>query len=133
MAGKTFLTRDEILGMQDLEIHELEIPEWGNRVVLVRGMTGRERDKYEDSLYKQKGKDRKLNVFNARAKLVALCVVDDKGNRLFSDADVAALGDKSSKALDRIFAFAMDLSGIGQEDMDDLTKNSETEDGSDSF
>ena len=132
MSKKVILTREAILNAQDAEIHELEIPEWGGSVY-VRGMTGRERDRFEDSLYKQRGKDLKLNMLNARAKLVALCTVDKDGNRLFSDDDVLALGNKNAKALERIFAFAQDLSGITEEDMEDLTKNSEETISGDSF
>jgi hypothetical protein len=124
MSKVAFLSRDAILKVQDIETRELEIPEWGGSV-LVRGMTGHERDRYENSLYKQRGKDRQLNTQNARAKLVVLCTVDAEGNRLFDDKDINALAQKSSKALDRIFAVAMELSGIHEEDMGELTKNSE--------
>ena len=71
MSKVAFLSRDAILKVQDIETRELEIPEWGGSV-LVRGMTGHERDRYENSLYKQRGKDRQLNTQNARAKLVVL-------------------------------------------------------------
>ncbi len=125
MSKKEFLTRAEILSFDDLEIKELEIPEWGGRKVLVRGMTGRDRDNWEASVYKQKGTDVRLNMKNARAKLVALCVVDEDGNRLFNDGDISTLGNKSAKALDRIFTFAQELSGISKDDIDELTKNSE--------
>src|SRR5260221_673414 len=55
-----------------------------------------------------------------RAKIVARCVVDDDGNRLFSDADVTALGEKSGAPIDRIFAVAARLSGMGEEDTEKL-------------
>lgn len=132
MSKVTFLTKEAIFKAQDIEIRELEIPEWGG-TVFVRGMTGHERDKYEDSLYQQRGKDRQLNTRNARAKLVCLCTVDKDGNRLFEDKDVSGISQKSSKALDRIFSVAMELSGISEDDLEELTKNSEEEDGSDSF
>lgn len=34
-----FLTEDELLGFDDIHEHEVEIPEWGGRKVLVRGLT----------------------------------------------------------------------------------------------
>lgn len=119
------LNRETILQAEDLQKQYLEIPEWGGGVY-VRGMTGKERDQWEASIVKQRGRDTQLNMKNARAKLVVLCTVDEHGNRLFSDTDVELLGNKNAKAIDRIFTLAQELSGIGKDDMEELTKNSET-------
>ena len=43
------LSRDDILKAADNEPEEVDVPEWGGSV-LVRGMTGRERDAFEVSL-----------------------------------------------------------------------------------
>ena len=51
------------------------------------------------------------NLANVRAKLCAWCVIDENGGRMFSDADVVALGAKSAAALDRIYEVASELSG----------------------
>jgi hypothetical protein len=118
------LDRDAILKADDIEVRELEVPEWGGSVY-VRGMTGRERDQFEAGIVKQKGRNTEINMKNARAKLVVLCTVDENGKRIFGDADIALLADKSAKALDRIFSVAQELSGISREDMEELTKNSE--------
>lgn len=126
------LNREAILQADDLERREVSVPEWGG-TVFVRGMTGRERDQFEASIVKQKGKNTEINMKNARAKLVALCAVDEEGNRIFSDTDIALLSNKSAKALDRIFAMAMELSGISKDDMEELTKNSDETDGDGSF
>ena len=125
------LSRDQILQANDVQIRELEVPEWGG-TVFVRGMTGRERDKFEQSCVEQKGRDTRVNMKNARAKLVALCTVDENCRRLFSDDDIPLLAHKSAKALDRIFAMAMELSGIDKEDMNELTKNFDDQNGDDS-
>ena len=72
------------------------------------------------------GKNTKMDLRNMRAKLVALTVVDDKGKRLFrGDADVNALGRKSAAALQRVFEVAQRLSGLSDEDMEELAKNSD--------
>lgn len=118
------LTREEILGVQDIATEVLEVPEWGG-TVKVRGLTGAERDRYENDSLDQKGKNMKVNLTNARARLVALSLVDDDGKLLFTEQDVRALGRKSAAALDRIFSVAQRLSGLTQEDMDELTKNSD--------
>jgi hypothetical protein len=123
------LSRDDILKAADNEPEEVDVPEWGG-TVLVRGMTGRERDAFEMSMLQPgRGGRRTIDPANVRAKLVARCVVDDDGNRLFSDADVAELGGKSAAAVDRVYAVAARLSGMGAEDQEDLVRDFAPGDG----
>jgi len=117
------LTRDDILQVQDLPKELVEVPEWDG-AVYVRGLTGAERDALEASIVEQRGRSTRMNLMNLRAKLVAMSVVDEEGNRLFSDADVEKLGQKSAAALNRIFEVAQRLSGLTSEDVEELTKNS---------
>ena len=116
-----FLTKDEILGADDLPFKDVDCPEWKG-TVRVRTMTGDERDAFESSLLGPDGKPtRKLT--GLRALLVSLTVTNDKNERLFTEADVEALGRKSSKALNRVFAAAQSLNGLSQADVGELTKN----------
>ncbi len=119
------LTRDQILAAEDLKRETIDVPEWGGDVI-VRSLTGAERDAFEDSVVRQRGKTRELNLRNARARLVSLSLIDESGTRLFSDGDVEALGRKSAAALDRVFAAAQRLSGLTENDIDELAKNSES-------
>ena len=116
------LSKAAILAAQDLSTEVVEVPEWGGSV-MVRAMTGRQRDVFESVIYKVKGKDVQLNIANVRAELVSRTVVDEGGTLLFSPEDVAALGDKSAAALDRIYAVAQRLSGITKDDIAELTEN----------
>ena len=116
------LSKAAILAAQDLSTEVVEVPEWGGSV-MVRAMTGRQRDVFESVIYKVKGKDVQLNIANVRAELVSRTVVDEGGTLLFSPEDVAALGDKSASALDRIYAVAQRLSGITKDDIAELTEN----------
>jgi hypothetical protein len=75
------------------------------------------------TIAQRKGKDVKMNLQNVRARLVSLSTVDENGERLFSDADVVALGGKSAAALERVFTVAMRLSGLTPDDVKDLTEN----------
>ena len=111
------LNREAILNIQDLKTEEVEVPEWGG-AVLVRALTGAERDQFEATVVETKGKNTRVNLVNARAKLVAMSVVDEEGNKLFTPADVAALGKKSAAALARIFDVAMRLAGISEKDIE---------------
>jgi hypothetical protein len=118
------LTKNEILQAQDIQREEVPVPEWGG-VVLVRGLTGKQRDGLEASMIEGKGKNANVNLMNLRAKLVARSVVDEDNKRVFEDADIPALTEKSAVALNRVYEVAQRLSGITQEDVDELTKNSE--------
>ena len=127
----TFLTRDQILQANDLETRSLDVPEWGG-AVRVRALTGVERDALEASAIQGKGKNRDVNLTNFRAKLCARAIVDEQGKRIFEDADIAALGRKSSGALSKVYNLAAELSGISDADVDELTKNSESGQSGDS-
>ena len=51
------LTKDQILGADDCETVEVETPEWGaGSGVLIKAMTGCERDSFELSILNLKGK-----------------------------------------------------------------------------
>jgi hypothetical protein len=117
-----YLTRDAILAAADMEADEVHVPQWGG-TVRVRALTGEERDAFEEGQLQGKGKNRTVRLANIRAKLVSLCVVDADGKRLFSDADVAALGRKSAAALSAVFDVAARLSGLTEQDVEELAGN----------
>jgi len=121
-AAGGFLGRDAILDADDRNFDVVECPEWGGKV-RIRGLSGTQRDAYEQSLIQGNGNDRKLNLANARAKMVVLAVVDESGRPIFSADDVRALGRKSAVPIERIFDAARRLSGMTQEDVDKLTEN----------
>jgi hypothetical protein len=132
-ASRSFLGRDAILNASDVQQEDIYVPEWGTWVH-VRGLSGRERDGFEAEMVDQRGKSRATNLRNIRARLVALSVVDDAGQRMFQHADIDALGEKSARALDRIFGKAMELSGLRQQDVEEMAENfDETPGGGSSF
>jgi hypothetical protein len=127
----SYLGRDAILARSALKTEEVRVPEWmdpdtGADVVLVRELRGRERDEWEASLAVQRGRQMVPDVANMRAKLVARSVVGDDGEPLFSQQDVAALGELSAAALDRVFEAASRLSGLNPADLEEMAKNSGT-------
>ena len=48
------LTRDQILAVSDIQTEEVHVPEWGG-TVLVRGLTGAERDEFEAGMATPQG------------------------------------------------------------------------------
>lgn len=118
------LSRDMILRAQDQKQEAIDVPEWGGRV-LVRALSGAERDRFESSVVlTNKRGDREVNLRNMRAKLVVLSCVDANGHRIFQDSDVAAIGEKNAAALQRVYDVAAKLSGVSKDDADELAKNS---------
>lgn len=122
--GKQFLGRTAVLAVADVPEEDVHVPEWGGWVK-VRGLSGKQRDDFEKSIMVGKGRDRSVNLSNMRAKLVSRTVVDEEGGLLFGEADVPALGEKSAVALQRIVDVALRLSGLTEQDEEELLKNSE--------
>ena len=121
----TILSREAILQAQDLAQEVVEVPEWGGAVI-VRAMTGTERDAYERRMVTVRGDKPGVNLdglVNMRAWVAATCIVNEAGERLFTEKDIRGLGQKSAAALDRIYAVAMRLSGLTAEDLEELEKN----------
>jgi hypothetical protein len=117
------LSRDQILEASDLRSQLAEVPEWGG-AVLVRTMTGADRDAFENSMVSVKPDGtREQNLTNFRTKLVALTVVDDAGNLLFSADDLARLAAKSALAIDRVFVVAQSINGLGAQAVETAAKN----------
>jgi hypothetical protein len=117
------LTRDEILGIADFQIEKVIVPEWKGKSVYVRGLTGEERDTFEELIFGS-DKDQKEKLKNFRAKLISLCVCNANGERLFTQDDIPVLGKKSASAIERLYRVAERLSGFRRKDVDELTKNS---------
>lgn len=116
------LNRDAILNAEDTEYDVVPCPEWGGDVRL-KSISGRQRDAFEESVVTTNGTDRKVNLRNARARLISITAVDDDGRLLFSTDDITALGRKNAKPLDRLFDHARKLIGMGQKDVETLTEN----------
>ncbi len=119
------LSADQILDADDLGLEPVEVPEWGG-TVLVQGMSGTARDKFESQMLNEKmdGVAKDKAMANYRARLCASCIVDESGKRMFQgDAVIRRLGEKSAQALTRVAEVASRLSGLSKEDVDELTGN----------
>jgi len=123
-----FLTKEEIEQIEDIETKEITIPEWNNKKVRVRGMSGTERDMYDNILAnhtKGEAPNQTLDMEGIRAEVVSLCLVDELGVRLFTTpSDVNILSAKSGAAISRIYDVACELSGLTREAQDLAEKNS---------
>lgn len=112
------LSKAAILAADDKKMVDHDVPEWGGKVKL-RVMTGTERDRFESEFV---GGNKSVEM--VRAKLVAKCLCDDDGNRLFTEQEIPELGEKSAAVLDRLFSECMKLNRFSKGDVEDLAKNS---------
>jgi hypothetical protein len=118
------LTRQDIVAAQDIKTETVEVPEWDGAVI-VRMMSGGDRDRFEQSLTSVlPGGRREANLTNMRSKLVAMCAVDEQGNALFGPDEINDLAKKSAAAIERLFVVAQRLNGLSPEDVGEAVKNS---------
>lgn len=118
----TLLTKDQILNCEDLKTEIVNVPEWGGEVIL-KTMTGTERDEWEASNVTGKGKKIRADMANFRAKLLSKTIVDENGQLMFTAAEVTRLGQKSALAIHRCFEVAQRINGLSAEEEEDIEGN----------
>ena len=119
------LTREEILAMGTrLKTEVVEVPEWGGAVTVTE-LTSRERDAWEQSVMEMDLETEEVTskADNARAKLILRTVIDEEGNRMFRDTDLDMLGNLSGSVMQRLFNVASKLSGLTEDDVEELAGN----------
>jgi len=112
------LTREQILSANDRKSAETSVPEWGGSVFL-RVMSGTERESFEREWTST---EEKL-LPQYKTKMLRRCLCDDKGETLFSNDDLAALGEKNALVLDRLFHDCMRLNGFEKDSVEEAAKN----------
>ena len=110
------LNKAAILAAGDFKLDKVNVPEWGGDV-FIKTITGLDRDRFEDGYSEQKMK-------NFRSRFLVLTLCDEKGERLFTDAEVEELGKKSSLVINRLFEKAWSLNAFTNEAIDELGKDS---------
>ena len=117
------LTREQILQAArnaKIERDALTVPELGGQI-FVRGMSGTERDAFEEGLRVRRGKRAGQNdLRNFRARLAVQVIVTEEGQRILTDDDAAIFGKMPAGVLDRIISRCTELSGTAEEEIDDL-------------
>lgn len=114
------LDRSAILAASDLKVEPIDLPEWGGSA-FIRMITGAERDGLEAEITGNKGKA--PPNFSGRFASMILC--DERGARLFTDADAKSLGAKSSMVLTKIVKAGIKFNGLSKEEASTLLGESE--------
>jgi len=117
--AKKVLTAEAILSADDKRIVSVEVPEWGG-IVYLRTITGRERDEFESAALDA---SKRGDLRGLRAFLLALCICNEDGERIFKDDDAPKLAQKNAAVLDRLFTRAQELNALTERDINEIQKN----------
>ena len=118
------LTRKQIINSSDLMFEDVHVPEWGGDVRL-SVITGKERSQYQnETLIINGGKVTGMKLENIQSRLLALCIVDENGERLFQTAaDVQKLAGKNGAVIETLFKRAQRLNKLEDNAVDDAAEN----------
>lgn len=133
-----FLTREAVIGLQDITWKEITIPEripvWGGKSLYIRMLTRGQQDEYMKRQFGQvkMKQDRKAtsqeltqaNIYGHDAWLCIQGCCDAQGAPLFQPGDEKMLYTKSGEAIGWIAKQIVDYSGM-LEDVKDLQKAEE--------
>lgn len=117
------LSREKILKHAGVfKTRVVHVPGWadesGEDSVLVRGMTVREFEVNQASSGKDEG--------HATAALIARCVVDENGGRVFEDKDIPQIAELGLAQIGEIAKAITDESGITIPDKDEAVEGDES-------
>ncbi|MFC4333860.1 hypothetical protein [Salininema proteolyticum] len=122
------LSKDAILKADDIELADIDVPEWGGTVRL-RGLDGMQRARINGTAIAVRGQTVSIKadaLAEQQLRIVCACLVDADGKQLFTVKEFEKLGRKSAEVIERLYQKASELSGLGGEAVDDTAKNSES-------
>ena len=92
----------------------------------LREMSGTDRDKFEIAAFSlDDSGSRKVNALHLRARMVALCLVDENNVRLYADDEVHMLSDEiPASVIAELFVAAQRLNGLDADAAERAAKNS---------
>ena len=127
----TLLKKEDLLKKDELDVKKVEFK--SGDYVFVREMTGRERDAFERSLFKEvQGKNGEIeyqrNIQDFRAKLAVCTLCDENGTLVLSFSDYSKLSQSmSASKLEKIVNIAQKINNISEEDAENLGDSSEVD------
>lgn len=100
--------REQLLAVNDLRTKEVDVPAWGMKVRIRELNLQESMDAFSDL---KPDKDGNVTLKHEDvARVVAFGVIDEDGERVFSDEDAAALAKKGKAALMTLYAEITKLS-----------------------
>ncbi len=121
------LNLEQIKAADDKKTVDVDCPEWGGSVRL-RSINGDERDELEAWSTSKKGEGSR----GFRAFLVGMTAIDEAGDPLFNGQAAELFKVKNAKTVERLFSTALKLTGLNNDDVEVIVKNSDEAPVSDS-
>lgn len=116
------LTREQIKARRAaLPREPLIVPELGDEPLYIAKMSASARDRFEAMV--NQGVVGRVNLDNIRARFCTLVCVNDKGEKLFEDADADWLGEMDTDVIQKIVDVGFRINGISKEAVEDAAKN----------
>jgi len=121
----TIASREALLKLCERRYSTVEIPE-REISIRIQSLSEAEKSQYETCLIAKNGRGiMRERLQDATRRLIALCVVDEDGKRIFSDSDLSAIANLDSYISSRIYDACQEHCGFNKGDIDDTVKNSE--------
>lgn len=120
-----YLSRDDILSTQGIRTDEVDVPEWGGKV-LVRELSATEVTQIGFAMAEQGGGEVEVDLAKLGEyvpQMIAWCVVDESLSSVFSLDDVNQLSAKSINPVQQIIAKVMELSDLSPDEEGEPEKN----------
>lgn len=118
-----YASREMFLAPAKRRFRDVYLPVRG-QWVRIRSLTEGEKEAFEASLRDKSGEVTNESAKASRRKLIVLCIVDDQGNRLLSDADVDAMSELDGTDLAYLQEECQVFCGFKKASIEELTKNS---------
>lgn len=121
------LGKTQIDSAVDRKWEDVPVPEWGGEVRIME-LSSADRGYIEAGSVVAQNESAQLKVESLktyREKVVAFALVDENFQRLYSNKEIADLGKKSGKVIERLAAKAQELSGMGRYAVKEAEGNSD--------
>lgn len=115
------LSKQDIISVNDDELVEYEIEEWGGSVLLSAMSVG-ERLALDEKFCDESGKFKNYNDPNLIYTLLTTCIKDEEGATLFGMDEIGFLKEKNSKVIHKLFYEIMKLNYQTVDSIDDAKK-----------
>ncbi len=133
-------TTDQLVGREDFlgakaksrRFDTVECPWNPAKKMRLRSLTAKEVSQYETTTLSTKGKLVTDRLIDAKRRLVILTVVDGQGNPFLSMSDLASMEDTDGLIINSAYKACSAHVGIGEDEVEDLVKNSGAIGGGDS-
>ena len=119
----TIANRNALLKLCERRYIDLELADAGI-TVRIQSLSEKEKSTYETRLIAKSGRGiLRERLQDATRRLIALCLVDENNDRVFSDSDVNQIGEMDSFVSSRIYDACQEHCGFNKGDISDAVKN----------